>query len=235
MVEISFLGHSGVRIQGKKVSLVIDPPTGQILGIETPKKVQADIVLLTQEEVPAHSNLEIVQPSNSETLPADRQVFQISTPGEYEISQTEITGLSASSKGACLPAGRLGFSESNKLTIYHIKLSGINLVFLGTISRLTQNLVEELSQVDILFLPVGGRVSIGPKEATDVMTTLEPAIVVPVHFGTGEKDGLSSIDQFLAQVGKIPTEMADKLQITKDKLPEEVKIVTLRSPTAVSG
>lgn len=220
MIEISFLGHSGVRIRGKKVSLVIDPPTGQILGIETPKKVQADIVLLTQEEVPAHSNLEIVQPTNSETLPAGRQVFQISTPGEYEISQTEITGLSASSKGAC-------FSESNKLTIYHILLDGINLVFLGTISRLTQNLVEELSQVDILFLPVGGRVSIGPKEAADIMTTLEPLIVVPVHFGTGEKDGLGSIDQFLAQVGKIPTVVVDKLQITKDKLPEEVKIVVL--------
>lgn len=221
MIEISFLGHSGVRIRGKKVSLVIDPPTGQILGIETPKKVQADIILLTQEEVAAHSNLELVQPETD-------QVFKISTPGEYEISQTEITGLSASSKGAC-------FSDSNKLTIYHILLDGINLVFLGTISRLTQNLVEELSQVDILFLPVGGRVSIGPKEAADIMTTLEPSIVVPIHFGTGEKDGLGSIDQFLTQVGKIPTGVADKLQITKDKLPEEVKIVTLRSPSTTSG
>ncbi len=220
MVEISFLGHSGIRIRGKNTAIVIDPPNGQILAIETPKKVSADIVLLTQEEVAAHSNLELVQ---SET----GQVFKISTPGEYEISQTEITGIPATSKGAC-------FSESNKLTIYRILLDGLNLVFLGTIGKLTQNLVSEISTCDVLFLPVGGRVSIGPKEAVEVMTALEPSIVVPIHFGTGEKtmpagrqDSLGSIDQFLTQVGKIPQETSVKLQITKDKLPEEVKIVEL--------
>lgn len=213
MIEVSFLGHSGVRVKGKKVALVIDPPNGQILGIDTPKKVTADLVLLTQKEVAAHSNLELVQATNS-------QIFQISTPGEYEISQTEITGLASSSKGAC-------FAPINKLTIYQILLDGINLVFLGTIARLTQNLISEISTCDVLFLPVGGRVSIGPKEAVEVMTELEPLIVVPIHFGTGEKNGLGSIDQFLTQVGKIPTETLEKLQITKDGLPEEVKIVRL--------
>lgn len=214
MVEVSFLGHSGVRIRGKKIALVIDPPDGQILGIDTAKKVAADLVLLTQKEVAAHSNLGLVQPTNS-------QFFQISTPGEYEISQTEIMGLAANSRGSC-------FADSNKLTIYHILIDGINLVFLGTIGRLTQNLIESLAAVDVLFLPVGGKVSIEPKEAVEVMTALEPSIVVPIHFGTGEKNGLGSIDQFLTQVGKIPTETSEKLQITKDRLPEEVKIVRLR-------
>lgn len=221
MVEITFLGHSGVRISGKKVSLVCDPPNGKLLGITTPEKVTADLVLLTQKEVAAHSNLDIVQP-------AAGQVFQVAGPGEYEISQTEIEGIAAVSKGSC-------FSDSNKLTIYQILLDGISQVFLGTIAKLPQNLVEQLGTVDILFLPVGGKVSLEPKEAASVITTLEPAIVIPIHFSEGEKDGLGTLDKFLAQVGKIPTETSNKLQITKDKLPEEVKIVVLQSAKATSG
>lgn len=213
MVEISFLGHSGVRICGKKVSLVCDPPNGQVLGIPTPKKkVLADIVLLTQKEVAAHSNLEIVEPANS-------VVFPITGPGEYEISQTEITGIATNSKGAC-------FAQIDKLTIYQIKISGVSLVFLGTIAKLTQNLVEQIAACDILFLPVGGKVSIEPKEAVGVITSLEPKIVIPIHYAQGEQDGLAKLEQFLNQVGKIRVENLEKLQITTDKLPEEVKIVT---------
>lgn len=237
MVEVSFLGHSGVRIRGKKVSLVIDPPAGDILGNKISKKVAADIVMLTQSQVAAHSNLELVQP-------AAGQLFKIEGPGEYEIQTTEILGLPAISQGSCLPAGEAGLSDSTKLTIYQILLDGISLVFLGTISKLSQNLVEQLSAVDVLFLPVGGKVSIELKEAVNVITTLEPAIVVPIHYSQGEKaiparldsakrasrqDGLGTIDQFLAQVGKIPKDEAEKLQVTRDKLPEEVKIVVLKN------
>lgn len=215
MVEISYLGHSGVRIRGKRVTLVIDPPEGNILGIQTPKNVTADIVLLTQGQVAAHSNLAIVKPLNGE-------IFQISGPGEYEISQTEITGFAANSRGSC-------YSDSTKLTIYQIEIDEILLLFLGTIAKLQQNLVEQLSSVDVLFFPAGGKVSIDPGEADNVITSLEPAIVVPIHYQAGEKDGLGSLDNFLTQVGKIPIETLDKLQISKDRLPEEVKIVVLKT------
>lgn len=222
MVEVSYLGHSGIRIRGKKVTLVVDPAAGEILGIQTPKKVTADILILSQEEVPAHSNLELVQPTAGE-------LFKISGPGEYEIQATEILGLAATSNGSC-------FSDINRLTIYQILIDGISLVFLGTISKLTQNLVESLGAIDILFFPAGGKVSIEPKEANNVITSLEPKIVVPIHYAGGEKtvsenrqNGLGTLENFLTQVGRIPVENLDKLQVTKDKLPEEVKIVVLKN------
>lgn len=213
MVEITFLGHSGIRIRGKKVTLVIDPPNFEILQMTQSKKITADLVLLTQKEVRSHSNLAIVQSPNGE-------IFQISGPGEYEILGTEIEGVAATSKSSCQ-------SDSNSLTIYQILLDGLNLVYLGTISKLNQNQIEQLSAVDILFLPAGGVGSLEPKEAVNIITTLEPAIVIPIHFSEGEEDGLGTIGKFLAQVSKIPTENAEKLQVSREKLPDEVKIVVL--------
>lgn len=209
MVEVSFLGHSCIRLRAKKLTIVVDP--GQSV-----KKVETDIVLLTQNN-PYHASLSSVSPKDG------KSPFVISGPGEYEILGCQIVGLTTPSKES--PEG-----DGSKNTIYQVTLDGLCFLHLGSLSRkLDKNQVEQLSNVEVLIIPVGGGYVLEPKDAPEVIAQLEPKIVIPTHFL--EADGnfpLKELDKFLKQEGAESKTSLDKLQLTREKLPEETEIVVLK-------
>ena len=147
----------------------------------------------------------------------------ITGPGEYEISQMDIVGIASyhdSKQGA----------ERGKNTIYNAKVDDINIVHLGDLGqpKLSEEQVEQLSSCDVLFIPVGGVYTISAKEAPDVISQIEPKIVIPMHYKIDRlKFDLAPVDKFLSAMGKAKKEPQNKLSLSKDKLPEEIEIVVL--------
>lgn len=215
MADIYWYGQACLKVKGKNVSVVFDPYDPNFTGLK-PQNLEANIVCVSHDHGD-HNNVAMVKSAEEGETP-----FVISGPGEYEKLGANIVGISSfhdDSKGA----------ERGKNTIYLVTIDDINIVHLGDLGQkqLDQQQIEELSLCDILMIPVGGVYTINAKEAPDIISSLEPKIVIPMHYKTsGLKFDLEGVDDFLKSMGK-EVQAVSKLSISRDKLPEELEVVRL--------
>ena len=210
-MDISYLGHSSFKLKGKTASLVVDPYDSSV-GPKFPK-VEAGIVAVTHE----HFDHNAVSSVGGEP-------FVVSGPGEYEVKGIEIVAVKSfhdNKQGA----------ERGLNTIYNFKIDKINICHLGDLgqSTLSEAQVEEIGNVDVLLLPVGGHFTIDAAEANKIASQLEPKIIIPMHFKDTETkiEELAPVEKFLKEIGKENLEPVNKLTVTPDKLPEETQVVLM--------
>lgn len=214
-MDIYWGGQALFKLKGKKTSVIIDPYDPQFSGLKLPKDLTADILLSTHGHGD-HNNVGVVSSSLGKPM-----VFQ--DPGEYEVSGVVITGVDSfhdNSQG----------SERGKNTIFHITFDGLDIVHLGDLgqSKLTEEQIAQIGQTDILLIPVGGVYTIDSKAAADIVSQLEPKIIIPMHYKIeGLKFELANVEGFLKEMGAEGVIPAPKLSITKEKLPEEPQVVVL--------
>jgi L-ascorbate metabolism protein UlaG (beta-lactamase superfamily) len=224
-MNIIWHGQSCFQItatQGKNnhLSIVIDP-FDESIGLRLPK-LEADVLLVTHHH-PDHNNVKAV--SAPPWAGAEKAPFLIEGPGEYEIKDVFIQGISAFHDSS--------FGKERGLnTIYTIDLNGMRLCHLGDLGQkeLTPEQLEKIGEIDILMIPVGGIYTISAKEAVKIMSQIEPSITIPMHYQIPKLNlKLDSLDKFLKTMGMKKIEPVAKLSIKKkDITPEEAKIVVLK-------
>jgi len=212
-MDIYYLGHSSFRIKGKNAAVVTDPYSSSIFKFRYPK-VETDIVTISHQHED-HNNLGAFSSSP----------FTADLPGEYEVKGVSIFGFPSyhdDKKGA----------ERGANTIFLIEIDGLRVCHVGDLGETpSDKVLEEILGSDILMVPVGGKAVLTPKEASDLVSKIEPLIILPMHYKTAETDeyldGFSELNEFLSQMGAEEAEKLDKLSISKDKLPTETKVVVL--------
>lgn len=205
----------------EKITVVIDP-FDEKLGLKIPS-LKADILLITHQHSD-HNNKAAVD--GSPASPAGK-LFLIEGPGEYEIKGVSVQGIPAfhdNSQG----------KERGGMTIYTIGAEEMRLCHLGDLGQkeLTDEQVEEIGEIDILFIPVGSPGhSLDAKGASEIIGQIEPRIVIPMHYKLpGIKPELEPVDKFLKIMAVEKTEPQEKLTIKQKDLPEEeTKIVVLKA------
>lgn len=214
-MDIKYLGHSSFHIKGKKATVVTDPYGSDAVGLKYPRHTEASIVTISHEH-DDHNAAESVE----------GQPFIIRGPGEYEIQGVDIIGIDTfhdSVKG----------TERGTNSVYKIQMDGLTLVHLGDIGHaLSQAQIELLGDVNILFAPVGGYYTAELNVIKNIITEIEPNIIIPMHYlkpGLNEKmlGNLMPLSVFLKEMGADGIVPLPKLSVTKDKLPEEMQIVIL--------
>lgn len=152
---------------------------------------------------------------------AEREPFVISGPGEYETKDVFIKGFQSKSNYG----GQERFN-----TIYHVVLEGMNLCFLGATSDkvLSHEANEGIEAVDILFVPIGGDGVLDPDEAAKLATTMEPKIIIPMHYDT--PSAKTALNTFLKEYGTEKISPIDKLTIKKKDLEGKDGEVVVLSP-----
>ena len=205
---INWFGQSCFRIEVKEGSLLIDPFSKEI-GLKPPK-IKDDIVLVSHDH-DDHNNVE--------DLPSES--FLINNPGEYEKKGIAIRGISSyhdKSEG----------KERGLNTIYIVKAEDMTICHLGDLGqeKLDEKQVEEIGDVDILLVPVGGNYTINSKEAVGVISQIEPKIIIPMHYKIKDLNvDIEGPEKFVKELGLTP-EKVDKYKIAKKLLPlEEMKLV----------
>jgi len=203
-MEIFYLGHSCFKIKGKNAAVVTDPYDPSV-GFKMPK-VEAEIVTVSSQ----HPDHNFVQGVKGEP-------FVIFEPGEYEIKGVEILG-----------------EKRGENIVFCLKVDEILIVHLGDLDhKLTPEQIEDLNEVDILLIPVGGVYTIDALAAREVINQIEPKIVIPMHYKTknheekvfGEVDG---VDVFLKEMGEEKLQSQKKLKIkNRSELPEEREVMVL--------
>ncbi len=207
------MGHSSFLLRGKTGTVVCDPFDPKMVGFKF-SSVKADIVTISHDHQD-HNRAALVN--------GVKKV--ISGPGEYEVMGISILGLPSyhdEKEGA----------NRGKNTIYVLEIDGLRICHLGDLGhKLSENLLEDLSHIDILLIPVGGEYTIGPSGAVAVIQEIEPMIVIPMHYQVPGLNPeifakLAPVEEFLKEVG-LRVENVHKLSVKKEELGEEPKIVVL--------
>jgi L-ascorbate metabolism protein UlaG (beta-lactamase superfamily) len=82
--------------------------------------------------------------------------------------------------------------------------------------------------VDVLLIPVGGLHTIDASKATEVISLIEPRLVIPMHYKTPvEKARLHTLNKFLKEMGLAPMPAQPDLKVTKSSLPDETQVMVL--------
>jgi L-ascorbate metabolism protein UlaG (beta-lactamase superfamily) len=210
-MDINWLGHSTFKIKGKGVVVVTDPFDPSMTGLRLPK-VESDIVTISHDHGD-HNYLQGV----------DGYSFVASGPGEYEIKGVTFVGTASWHDN-------ISGAERGKNTIFTFNIDGVRVCHLGDLGQenLSDVQVDDIGEVDILMIPVGGVYTIDAATAAKVVAQLGPKIVIPMHYMDSElKIELEPLENFLKEMGKESVEHQAKLVVSADKLPEELEVVVL--------
>jgi len=209
-MEIVWLGHSCFRLRTREAAIIADPcpkSTGYSMGRPT-----ADIVTVSHEHE-GHNAVEGVAGSPR----------VVRGPGEYEIAGVLITGVRTyhdNQRGA----------QRGMNTAFAMEAENMRLCHLGDLGHLpTPEQVEDMGDVDILLVPVGGGSTLDAAAAAEVASLLEPKLVIPMHYATpATTRQLDTLDRFLKEMGTSPTLAPEpRLSVRHSSLPHETQVAVL--------
>jgi len=211
-MELTWYGHSCFRLTERGLaSVVTDPYDHRQVGYE-PLKLKADIVTVSHDS-PGHNFVSAVK--------GDPR--QITGPGEYEIGGVFITGVQTNGHTKKT-------DDEPRNTLYVYDYNGLNIVHLGDISRVpSQTEVEALGPVHIALVPVGSGGGLNAAKAAEVISLLEPNIVIPMHYATPPSIAqLEPLSKFMKEMGLADVETQPSLKVTSiSSLPDETRVMVL--------
>ena len=210
-MEIKYYGHSCFHIRGREGTVVTDP-FNPAIGYK-PAIVSTDICTISHDH-PGHNYTESFR----------NHPYLITGPGEYEVNGIFVTGTAAfhdANQGA----------NNGKNTIFSFLIEGCVVTHLGDLGHIPDRpTVEELGEIDILLVPVGGETTISSNMASDVINLLEPHVVIPMHFHTSLYSGkttLAPVANFLKEMGLQHAAAGDSYRVSSTTLPEDTEVVVL--------
>jgi L-ascorbate metabolism protein UlaG (beta-lactamase superfamily) len=215
-MEITWFGHSCFRLRDRDATVITDP-FDKSLGYGLPR-VRADIVTVSHDH--PHHNF----------AAAVRGDFKIvNSPGEYEIKSVFISGVATYPSKRRRRGEESESSDDGRNVIFVFEFDGLTICHLGDLAQVpTQTQVEALSDVDVLTVPVGGGTSLNATQAAEIISLIEPYIVIPMHYKTSTISlKLDKVDKFLKEMGAPRIEPKDVLKVTKSSLPPETQVVVL--------
>jgi len=214
-MKITWLGHSAFLIESNDGTRVVTDPfeAGSYDGAVgyAPICEEADIVTVSHEHAD-HNAVECVG--------AQAEVVRDSEPrtiGSVRLSGVEV--FHDESKG----------QERGRVTAFVLELDGLRVAHLGDLGHvLSDDEARQLGDVDVLLAPVGGYYTIGPEEARRVAEQLDARVIIPMHYKTDAIGfPIQPVDDFLKLMDRVERIGSKSVEITKDGIPEEPKVLVL--------
>ena len=196
MMEISYHGHSVVKIKTGDTNIIIDPfINGNGLTDLKVAEEKPDVILLTHgHNDHVGDTIELARANNSLVIALNELAVYLQSQGinahpmgvggayefpfgkvkytlafhgsVYETENNEVINTGN-------PGGILLYAEG--LTIYH---AGDTALF-GDMK-----LIGDRNEIDVAFLPIGDNFTMGPEDAAYAVSLLKPKHVVPIHYNT---------------------------------------------------
>jgi len=209
-MKIRWLGHSTFQIKSES-TLVIDPHNPEAGG-RLPDDLTADTVLVTH----GHMDHNFTQAVGG--MP---EIF--SQLGDFNSDEYKIKGVASYHDDT-------NGTQRGENIIYIISAEGLRLCHMGDLGHvLNAKEIQELGEIDILMIPVGGYYTIDADKAAQVVGQLEPKVVMPMHYKSKGSDivyNITSAEPFCEKLGWDVQSNTEELDITSDNLPKyENKII----------
>jgi len=198
--------HSCFEVSDETI-VVIDPHDGRSIGVKPPQ-LRADIVLISHDHFD-HNAIRVVK--------GDYTVIR-------DVSPRTVKGVAI--RGLTAYHDDVGGERRGKVNIFHFTVNGVRFCHLSDLGHmLTPAQVQELGEVDVLFVPVGGVFTIDGAQAQRLVRAIGPKVAVPMHFRVG---GLSmSIQNADAYLKGLPEEsvvrVGNEVEFEAEDLPERTE------------
>ena len=213
-MKLKWYGHSCFRLTERNYATVVtDPFDNKAIGYEA-LKLKSDIVTVSHD-APGHNFADAVKGTS----------HVIDGAGEFEIGGVFITGVTTDGGSSKKKSKELGASN----TIYVFDYDGITVAHLGDLKHApTQSEIELLGTVNVALVPVGGGGALNAAKAAEVISMLEPNLVIPMHYSTpASKISLDALNKFLKEMGLSKVDAQPSLKVTRSGLPDETHVVVL--------
>ena len=219
-MEITWYGHSCFRLTERNYATVVtDPYDSKSIGYES-LKLRSDIVTVSHD-APGHSNTDAVKGIS----------HVIDGPGEFEIGGVFVTGVQTDGSGSGKKKSKAKENGTTpaRNTIYVFDYDGITVAHLGDLKEVpTQSEIELLGTINVALVPVGGGGGLNAAKAAEVISLIEPNLVIPMHYATPvAKVSLDSLNKFIKEMGLSKAETQPSLKVTRSGLPDETRVVVL--------
>lgn len=187
-MRVTWYGHACFRLEGGGVSVVTDPYTPELAGLQ-PVPETCDAVVMSSVLDEGHSCAEAVpgRPFVLNALDAVRR--------PTEIAEGVVVEAFAASEGADRP------DDPKANALYRFELGGVAVCHMGDIgTALSQEHAERLrDRVDVLLALAGGGLTIALPDLDDAIAEIRPRVVIPMHY---------AIPSLLWSVGSVETFLA---------------------------
>jgi L-ascorbate metabolism protein UlaG (beta-lactamase superfamily) len=214
-MEITWYGHSCFRLTERNYATVVtDPFDSKAIGYDA-LKLRSDIVTVSHD-APGHNNTDAVKGTS----------HLIDGPGEFEIGGVFITGVQSDSTSSGRKKSK---DNAPRNTIYVFDYDGITVAHLGDLQQTpTQSEIESLGTVNVVLVPVGGGNGLNAAKAAEIISLIEPNMVIPMHYATpATKLSLDPLNKFIKEMGLSKPETQSSLKVTRSALPSETHVVVL--------
>jgi L-ascorbate metabolism protein UlaG (beta-lactamase superfamily) len=206
--EIEYKGANTIVISTKKSRLVSDPKLS-LAGLKD-IDVKNAVVVATEPRF---------------TVVNAGELLTIEGPGEYEVGDFSIRGISAV---------RHIDAESSQpaATIYRIEIGEVSLALFGNISSsLSEDQLETIGVVDIAIVPVGGGgYTLDYVAAARLARQIGPKVVIPIHYADSAlkyEVPQDSLDLFTSELGA-PSEVTTKYKLkSASALPAAMSVIEI--------
>jgi L-ascorbate metabolism protein UlaG (beta-lactamase superfamily) len=209
-MEITWYGLSCFRLTERGLATVVtDPFDHEVVGF-APLKVRGEIVTISHA-APGHSFESVVK---------SKQRI-IDGPGEYEIGGVFITAIQTN--------GHTRSKDEPRNTLHVFDYNGVTVAHLGDLRKVpSQAQIEALGNVDVALVPVGDGGGLNAAKAAEVVSLIEPGIVIPMHYKVPEcKLKLEPLSKFLKEMGLGEVVAEPSLKITRSSIPDETRVIVL--------
>lgn len=197
-MQIQYFGLSSFKITTKDATIVTDPfhkDSGLV-----PPRGNADIVILSEKDKSLYSQVSGLSGEH----------FDIVDPGEYDTKHVAVTGIPSKQNGSYITVFLIEADDLRILNLTHIKEW-----------NMSQDELEDLGEIDVLIVPVGGNTTLSAAQAAKLVSEVEPKLVIPSQYRVpGLVLDLDPVDKFIKEMGG-KSEHVDKLTFKRRDLPEE--------------
>ncbi|HSX05072.1 MAG TPA: MBL fold metallo-hydrolase [Candidatus Saccharimonadales bacterium] len=207
-MDMQFHGANCVVLSNKNNRVVIDDNLAT-LGAKSVLR-DGDICLFTGRHEAPSGNLKIV----------------IDMPGEYEVSGVSIFGLQV--------RAHMDEADKRSAVMYKINWGETRILVTGHVfPKLTDDELEAIGIVDVMFVPVGGSgYTLDATGALQLVKAVEPKIVVPTHYNESRlrfEVPQAELEDALKTMAMEPKERVSKLQFKPAETTDTTQLVVLET------
>lgn len=209
-MNIKFHKNACFSIKDGDITIVTDPHE------KAAGALKAKVVTVSHQQ-PDRKVIDLVQ--------GEPRVFD--WPGEYETAGVHFKGIASFHNPK-------ESKEQKENTVFLFEWKGIRLCHLGSLgTNLTSEQLEEIGDVDILFIPVGGTETIDSKKAKEVIEQIEPRIIIPMAYCADDDDkcGLGPLEPFLTEMSAQKSEPVEEFVLKRSELPDDASKVVVINPS----
>ena len=204
MIKIKWLGHACYKIYFDDIQCVIDPfEKGYVPGYRD-ISTSADIILASHKHND-HCGLNEVQ-----------QLLRM----VHGVTVTKVDTFHDDKNGAL----------RGKNIVHVLEYNGTKIAHFGDIGHiLTEEQVQQIGNVDVAIVPIGGTYTVRAPEAKTICEQVNAKVIIPMHYRTGGQgfDVLETTEEFENLFDNVKHYDSDEF-IVPEEIVSEVAILTYK-------